>query len=91
MRFQTKFGQSPRALSRCREDEHMYLLAMNAIKTRFNQFLNDEDGINTIEIVVLVAILIGLAILFKDSIFKYAKEIFALTLDVNKVVPQELK
>lgn len=38
-------------------------------------FIKDEDGISTVEIVVLIAILVGIALLFKDSIVSFVKKI----------------
>lgn len=55
------------------------------------RFVQEEDGINTIEIVVLVAILIGLALLFKERIFAYAESLFSTTLDPDTVVPDTFR
>lgn len=38
-------------------------------------FIKDEDGMSTVEIVVLIAILVGLALLFKTSIISFVKKI----------------
>lgn len=38
-------------------------------------FIKDEDGISTVEIVVIIAILVGIALLFKDSIVSFVKKI----------------
>lgn len=38
-------------------------------------FLKDESGMGTIEIVVIVAILVGLALIFKDGITKFVNKL----------------
>lgn len=35
----------------------------------------EEDGISTVEIVVIIAILIGIALLFRKSITEYVKRV----------------
>ncbi len=41
------------------------------MKNAVNAFMKDESGLGTIELVLLVIILVGLAILFKGSIVKF--------------------
>lgn len=38
-------------------------------------FLKDEDGMGTIEIVIIIAVLVALALLFKDKIGEFAEEL----------------
>lgn len=38
-------------------------------------FLKDEEGMGTIEIVVIIAVLVGLALIFKDGIAEYARDL----------------
>ncbi len=40
------------------------------------RFLKEEDGINTVEIVVVIAILVGLALLLKGQILGIINKIF---------------
>jgi len=49
------------------------------------KFLNNEKGINTVEIVVLVAIAIGLALIFRDKIKEFMDAIFKTTFDPGKI------
>jgi len=53
-------------------------------------FLSEEDGLGTVEIVVIIAVLVGIALIFRDAIIKFVtdimKSIFAsdsITNDVN--------
>jgi Flp pilus assembly pilin Flp len=50
-------------------------------------FIKDEDGISTVEIVVIIAILVGIALLFKDSIVSFVKKIINnfIDADVNPI------
>jgi Flp pilus assembly pilin Flp len=38
-------------------------------------FLIEEDGISTVEIVVIIAVLVGIALLFRKSITEYVKKV----------------
>ncbi len=41
----------------------------------FKDFLKEEDGLGTVEIVLLIAILVGLALAFKKSIVEFVNGI----------------
>ncbi len=54
------------------------------------RFLQEEDGLGTVEIVVIIAVLVGIALIFRDAIIKFVtdimKSVFAddtITRDVN--------
>lgn len=34
-------------------------------------FLREEDGLGTVEIVVIIAVLVGIALIFRDAIIKF--------------------
>lgn len=40
------------------------------------QFFDEEDGIGVVELILILVVLIGLVIIFKDSLRKLVKEIF---------------
>ncbi|MDE6889350.1 MAG: holin, BlyA family protein [Eubacterium sp.] len=42
----------------------------------FVQFWKEEDGIGVVELILILVVLIGLVIIFKDSLRKLVKEIF---------------
>jgi Flp pilus assembly pilin Flp len=44
---------------------------VNALK----RFFGDEEGLGTVEMVLLIAVLVGLALIFKDSIIDFVKKI----------------
>jgi Flp pilus assembly pilin Flp len=56
----------------------------------FIDFLKDEDGISTVEIVVIIAILVGIALLFKDSILSFVKKIISNVIDAD-INPTEIQ
>jgi len=47
------------------------------------KFIYDKKGLNTVEIVVLVAIAIGLALIFKNQITDFVKTILENILDTS--------
>ncbi|NJD04574.1 MAG: hypothetical protein FIA99_18710 [Ruminiclostridium sp.] len=59
---------------------------LNLIKS----FLKEEDGLGTVEIVVIIAVLVGIALIFRDAIINFVtgimESVFAddsITRDVN--------
>lgn len=53
------------------------LLLKNYLSTGFNKFLKKEDGeVNIVAIVILIAIAVGLALLFKERVAEIINNIF---------------
>jgi len=52
-------------------------------------FLKEEDGLGTVEIVVLIAVLVGIALIFRDAIITFVtnimKSVFADESIINDV------
>lgn len=42
-----------------------------------NRFLTEEDGIGTVEIILILVVLIGLIIIFKDQLTTLVKNTFS--------------
>lgn len=42
----------------------------------FKQFLREEDGMGTVEIILIIVVLVGLVILFQDEITKIVQGLF---------------
>lgn len=40
-------------------------------------FIKEEDGLGTVEIVVIIAVLIGIALIFRAAIFNFVKDALA--------------
>lgn len=54
------------------------------------RFIKEEDGLGTVEIVILIAILVGIALIFRDAIIRFVTDIMknvfgddAITNDIN--------
>lgn len=43
---------------------------------QFKQFLREEDGIGVVELILILVVLIGLVLIFKDSLRELVTEIF---------------
>ena len=59
-------------------------------------FIKDEDGMGTVEIVVIIAVLVGIALIFRDAIIKFVTDIMrsvfaddSITNDVNSIKIRE--
>ena len=50
-------------------------MGVNGIKNLVKSFLQEEDGLGTVEIVVIIAVLVGIALIFRDAIIKFVTEI----------------
>ena len=55
------------------------------MKRWFLKIVRDEKGINTVEIVVLVAVAIGLALIFREQLLGFIGDIFKGTFDASRV------
>lgn len=60
-------------------------------------FFKDEDGLGTVEIVIIIAVLIGIAFIFKKQIYSLVDQIFnrifsdaGETTTKDQVIPKEL-
>ena len=50
------------------------------------RFLTEEDGLSTVEIILILVVLIGLVLIFKEEMIKIVESIFkTITKQVNKV------
>ena len=50
---------------------------MDKIKNCITEFIKEEDGIGVVEIILIIVVLIGLVIIFRDSIEALVKKIFS--------------
>jgi len=53
------------------------------MKKLLKKFLTDQKGINTVEVVVLVAIALGLALIFREKIFAFVNSIMSNVLNTD--------
>lgn len=49
---------------------------MNKLKS-VKQFLTEEDGMGTVEIILIIVVLVGLVLVFKEQITKIVNSIFS--------------
>lgn len=58
---------------------------MKELKTVKN-FLKEEDGMGTVEIILIIVVLVGLVIIFKEQITKIVNSIFSnITKQTDKI------
>lgn len=46
-------------------------------KKTFKDFLREEDGMGTVEVILIIVVLIGLVIIFKTQLTKIVNDIFS--------------
>ena len=49
---------------------------MNRLKILWNRFWNDESGMGVVEVILIIVVLIGLVIIFKNQITGVVNDIF---------------
>lgn len=52
---------------------------------RFKEFLLEEDGMGTAEVVIIAAVLVAIALIFQKKIVEFVNDILARGLDTKKV------
>ena len=58
---------------------------MRKLKT-VRQFIAEEDGMGTVEVILIIVVLVGLVIIFKEQITKLVNSIFSkITAQTNKI------
>lgn len=52
----------------------------------WNDFLKEEEGMGTVEIILIIVVLVGLVIIFKEQISEVVESIFSkITSQVKKI------
>ena len=51
------------------------VMGNNKLKS-FRQFLTEEDGMGTVEVILIIVVLVGLVIIFKENITEVVNSIF---------------
>ena len=58
---------------------------MKPLKT-FHEFMREESGMGTVEIILIIVVLVGLVIIFKSQITQIVNSIFSkITSQTNKI------
>ena len=53
-----------------------YLKIKMKIENAIRDFINDEDGIGTVEMILILVVLIGLVLIFKEQLTNLVNSIF---------------
>ena len=57
----------------------------NTLKS-FRQFLTEEDGMGTVEVILIIVVLVGLVIIFKEKITEVVNSIFTKITNQTKKI-----
>lgn len=57
----------------------------NKLKS-FRQFLTEEDGMGTVEVILIIVVLVGLVIIFKEKISEVVNSIFTKITNQTKKI-----
>ena len=61
------------------------VMGNNKLKS-FRQFLTEEDGMGTVEVILIIVVLVGLAIIFKEKITEVVNSIFTKITNQTKKI-----
>jgi Flp pilus assembly pilin Flp len=56
------------------------------MKRFMKNLLSEEDGMGTVEIVVIIAVLVGIALIFRDAIIKFVTDIMRSAFGDNSII-----
>ncbi len=57
----------------------------NTLKT-FRQFITEEEGMGTVEVILIIVVLVGLVIIFKEKITEIVNSIFTKITNQTKKI-----
>jgi hypothetical protein len=58
---------------------------LKVIFYKLKKYVRKNDGLGTVEIVILIAVLVIVALIFKDKIIDFVNELLDKVLDVDKI------
>lgn len=61
------------------------VIGNNKLKS-FRQFLTEEDGMGTVEVILIIVVLVGLVIIFKEKITEVVNSIFTKITNQTKKI-----
>ena len=61
------------------------VMGNNKLKS-FRQFLTEEDGMGTVEVILIIVVLVGLVIIFKEKITEVVNYIFTKITNQTKKI-----
>lgn len=61
------------------------VMGNNKLKS-FRQFLTEEDGMGTVEVILIIVVLVGLVIIFKEKISEVVNSIFTKITNQTKKI-----
>ena len=61
------------------------VMGNNKLKS-FPQFLTEEDGMGTVEVILIIVVLVGLVIIFKEKITEVVNSIFTKITNQTKKI-----
>ena len=61
------------------------VMGNNKLKS-FRQFLTEEDGMGTVEVILMIVVLVGLVIIFKEKITEVVNSIFTKITNQTKKI-----
>lgn len=51
-------------------------------------FIREEDGLGTVEIVVIIAVLVGIALIFRDAIIKFVTGVMSRVFGDESIIDE---
>jgi len=58
---------------------------VSVIKKYIIGFIKDEEGMSTVEVVIIIAVLVGVALIFRKQLFEFVQKVAAKLFDDNVI------
>lgn len=70
-----------------KRNQEVYMESRNSRELKkWREFLQEEDGMGTVEIILIIVVLVGLVIIFKDQITQIVNNLFSkITAQTGKI------
>lgn len=52
----------------------------------FKKYISKEDGLGTVEIVIIIAVLVGIALIFRDAIIEFVTKIMRSVFNDDSII-----
>lgn len=67
--------------------QEVYMESRNSRELKkWREFLQEEDGMGTVEVILIIVVLVGLVIIFKDQITQIVNNLFSkITAQTGKI------
>ena len=72
----------------CSGNERDSVRGGGSMNNMIRNFIREEDGLGTVEIVVIIAVLVGIALIFRDAIIKFVTGVMSRVFGDESIIDE---